>query len=111
MQPERSPAVAADIRHGHAADVLCDTGLAQAEQKEKQRMGKSRYLYFRAETPRKGKTVLCVVSKSTRAELGGIAWHPRWRQYVFIPNAETVWSEDCLEDVRQVMLRMETPHA
>ena len=31
--------------------------------------------------------------------LGGIAWYGRWREYVFVPDAGTVYSEGCLQDI------------
>lgn len=38
--------------------------------------------------------------------LGKIIWSGRWRQYVFTPNIEleTIWSHDCLEDLRNFII-------
>ena len=34
------------------------------------------------------------------AELGQIGWYPAWRQYAAHFEDNTVWSQDCLADVR-----------
>ena len=68
------------------------------------------YVSFAEQPPRKGRRIVAVISKSSGLELGGIAWYSGWRQYVFIPNPETLWSEDCLAAVREQILTMrETP--
>ena len=55
---------------------------------------------------KKTKTVL-VRSKSSGDTLGTIKWYCAWRQYCFYPNADTLWSKGCLDDVnnkiRQLM--------
>ena len=64
------------------------------------------YVVFVEMSPRKGKRMVAVQSKRSGAELGGIAWHPGWGQYVFIPNGETIWSEDCLAAVRDKIVAL-----
>jgi len=40
-----------------------------------------------------------VRSRRTDGFLGNVKWHPAWRQYVFWPEADTLWSAGCLADV------------
>jgi hypothetical protein len=39
--------------------------------------------------------------------LGIVHWYPRWRQYVFEPYTDTVYSSGCLADVER-FLKTET---
>lgn len=49
---------------------------------------------------RKPKTaVYRVVSKSNRETLGSVYWYGPWRQYVFQPEPETIWSHGCMQQV------------
>lgn len=41
-----------------------------------------------------------VVSRSSDVCLGQIKWHGPWRQYVFFPAANTLWSQGCIQEVR-----------
>jgi hypothetical protein len=52
------------------------------------------------ETERKTK-VFRVISSFDNTCLGTISWYPRWRQYVFNPNENCVWSHDCLSDLSE----------
>ena len=48
-----------------------------------------------------GKTeIYKVVSKESAFLLGHIKWHGPWRQYVFFPQAETIFEKTCLEDIK-----------
>ena len=58
----------------------------------------SKYLEF-IEQAKPGRRMVAVRSKTSGVELGGISWYSRWRQYIFIPNPETLWSQDCLDDI------------
>jgi len=61
-------------------------------------MGK-KYVDFKL-LERKGKTgVFHVVAVRDGVILGRIVWYGSWRQYVFEPVAETVWSQDCLQQI------------
>lgn len=35
--------------------------------------------------------------------LGRIVWYPRWKQYILEPMPRTLWSADCLVDIRSAM--------
>lgn len=36
--------------------------------------------------------------------LGMIKWFGRWRQYVFIPDQNTVWSSGCLTQISEFLI-------
>lgn len=40
-----------------------------------------------------------VLSKSHGSVIGTIGWYGGWRQYVFFPKQQTIWSAGCLDDV------------
>jgi hypothetical protein len=42
-----------------------------------------------------------VTSKSQDSILGEIRWYGPWRQYVFYPKRETLFSCGCLKDIAQ----------
>ena len=46
-----------------------------------------------------GKTNIWTVVERSGSELGTVQWFGRWRKYVFIPAAGTVYEEDCLRDI------------
>lgn len=31
--------------------------------------------------------------------LGKVEWYPQWKQYIYIPQRETVYSTECLDDI------------
>lgn len=59
------------------------------------------YKYFRiVETERKPKTkVYAVINKKSGFQLGAIQWYSAWRQYCFAPAADTIFSDDCMQDI------------
>ena len=61
----------------------------------------SKYLKFNEfqKSGRKTLTVL-VLSAASNDRLGIIEWYAGWRKYCFFPDADTVWSEDCMDDVK-----------
>lgn len=40
----------------------------------------------------------CINNKSG-AVLGEVAWYPAWRQYIYEPYVDTVYSVGCLNDI------------
>lgn len=42
-----------------------------------------------------------IVSAHDSAQLGIVKWHGAWRQYVFHPNTNCIWSHDCLAELSQ----------
>ena len=65
------------------------------------------YLRF-CDLPAKPKTRVIGVSNHAGTILGEIRWLESWRQYVFFPEAECVFSKGCLEDINCV-IKMITP--
>ena len=53
--------------------------------------------------------VYSVISAHDKSRLGKIYWYGRWRGYIFEPYPDTIWSEDCLEEVYKFLksLRIE----
>jgi hypothetical protein len=42
--------------------------------------------------------------------LGTISWLGKWRQYVFHPFADCVWSSDCLQEVAEFLINQNKEH-
>lgn len=60
----------------------------------------SKHLNFKEADNVGCKTKVFVVSSAyDDSFLGEIKWYGGWRQYIFIPNADTIWSYDCLNDL------------
>lgn len=61
----------------------------------------SKYIAFEQEPqPAKAKTRRwTVVSRVGASALGQVAWFPRWRKYVFVPAASTVFDQGCMRDI------------
>jgi hypothetical protein len=51
-------------------------------------------------TPKAATNFYEVYSKGGDA-LGAVAWFPRWRKYVFEPEARTVFEETCMREISQ----------
>lgn len=71
----------------------------------------SKYLKFNevGNSP-SGKTKIFEVCKTDGFPLGRIQWHGAWRKYVFEPEAETIFDEECLADVCQELLNRTQQH-
>ena len=63
------------------------------------------YLYSKPKTE-----VWAVVSKSSHEILGQIRWYPCWRQYVFFPEADTLYSNGCMEVILNFITRLMSEH-
>lgn len=68
---------------------------------------KNQLIYFKVLEEKPKTKVYGVYSKKSKELLGKIFWWGSWRQYVFMPksnnNIETIWSINCLQDVRNFM--------
>ena len=53
-----------------------------------------------------GKPEYLCKSKSGGNVLARIVWYPRWRQWVCEPAPNTIWSQDCLADMREYMVSL-----
>jgi len=60
---------------------------------------------------RKPKTyVFEVQTKNDQTRLGQISWFGRWRQYVFFPEPETVFSSGCMADINSFIEHLMADH-
>lgn len=48
-----------------------------------------------------GKTHVVNIHSKRNVFLGTIRWHGPWRQYCFLPTAETVFNIGCMEDINK----------
>jgi hypothetical protein len=60
----------------------------------------SEYLEFKIIRELPKTKLFSVMSKSSGEVLGRIGWYPQWRQYVFNPCSETIYSAGCLKDIK-----------
>lgn len=61
------------------------------------------YLRFELFVPipnRRKTQIWQVISLSSGDVLGLILWRGAWRQYIFEPNRDTVWSDGCMAEVQ-----------
>jgi len=47
-----------------------------------------------------------VVSESSGQSLGRIYWYGPWRQYIFEPDPQTVWSCGCMQQVMDFIRKL-----
>ena len=62
----------------------------------------------RGRAPKRKTRIFQIRSKSQGVELGIIKWESGWRQYVFHPNTLTIWSDGCLQDVKEFLALLRT---
>jgi hypothetical protein len=64
-------------------------------------MKKNEYQHLRFEelTPNPKTKRFIVYSKHDKTDLGTIRWYAGWRQYVFFPIEDCVWSHHCLKEL------------
>ena len=65
------------------------------------------YKYFRVEElpqeNRRKTRDYSIISTSSNNLLGHISFYPSWRQHVFVPEPNTIWSVGCLEDINDAI--------
>lgn len=59
----------------------------------------SKYLEFKVD----GSGTIIVISKNQKMELGEIIFYIPWEQYVFVPLSHAIFSDECLENIIQVI--------
>lgn len=60
----------------------------------------SKYLEFKLIEQKPKTKVIEVKSKlQLYGRLGIIKWYPRWRQYAFFPENDTLFNVECLNDI------------
>jgi len=72
-------------------------------------MGRESYIEF-VIIERKPKTNVYSVNKKDGTQLGLIFWHGSWRQYVFNPLPDTIWSHDCIEEIKNYLRYLKRDH-
>ena len=55
---------------------------------------------FEPPTKKHKTSVFGIRSKHDNSVLGLIYWHNAWRQYIFEPQGNCIWSAGCLSDLR-----------
>lgn len=46
-------------------------------------------------------------NNTSHEKIGGVYWYGQWRQYIFAPVAQTVFSTGCLADIQSFMGELE----
>ena len=68
------------------------------------------YKFFRVEEfahlPGRKTRTYEISSRSAGGILGQIEWYGPWRQFVFSPMGNTVWSDGCLDDLRDCLKKI-----
>jgi len=67
----------------------------------------SKYLTFNRDDHYEGKTTrIIITSKRHLGVLGEVKWFGRWRCYAFFPDEQTIWNDECLNDVKECIRRL-----
>ena len=67
---------------------------------------KTKYMTFELIDKKPKTTVWLVVNNTSGSLLGGIEWYPPWRQYVFMPEGQTVFNNGCLKDIQDFLTEL-----
>ena len=62
-------------------------------------MNEPRWIKFVEVGKERNKPVFGVFNKGKGTPLGVVQWFSRWNCYIFSPEPETIYSEDCLRDI------------
>lgn len=52
----------------------------------------------------------CVLSRKDSKILGAIKWYGSWRQYIFIPEYDTLFNVQCLVEISEILKRLNEAH-
>lgn len=66
----------------------------------------SKYLEFRLLEQKPKTQVVGVMSRYAGIKLGTIKWYPRWRQYAFFPESDTIFNTECLNDIQAYIKKL-----
>jgi len=62
-----------------------------------------KYEYISVSCPEESKrtrqTKYDIFNNRSGKVIGTVAWFSRWKQWVFLPRSETIWSSSCLDDI------------
>ena len=62
--------------------------------------------YLDGKSLKKKTSTIGVFHRGTVTRLGIIKWYTPWRQYVFFPESETLYSSGCLQDISNFISKM-----
>lgn len=62
-----------------------------------------KYIYMELDEELPKTQIFDVMAKNGDVILGQIKWYPQWRQYVFVPNWDTIFSRGCMEDINDFL--------
>jgi len=48
-------------------------------------------------------------NRKSGEELGEVKWYAPWRQWVYSPTVQAVYSRDCLADIEDFISQLDTP--
>ena len=65
----------------------------------------SKYLSFHQLLGRSQKTEVIRV-QGTKDTLGIIKWHGAWRQYCFFPKADTLYNNQCMSEIQDMLSQL-----
>ena len=65
-----------------------------------------KFIEFIPGNPIDGKPAWKVCNKKSGTMIAAVLWYPTWRMYVAQFDPDSIWSEDCLKDVREFMLSL-----
>lgn len=71
---------------------------------------KTPYIKFELLEQKPKTQVFQVVNIHNGSILGIIKWYGQWRQYVFYPNADCLFSEGCMTDIINFMRNLMKKH-
>lgn len=57
----------------------------------------------RQEIPGRKTPIYHVINKKAQVPLAQIKWHGAWRQYCLFVDSDTIWSEGCLDDLKDAL--------
>lgn len=72
-------------------------------------MRREKYIEFNL-IEKKPKTNVYAVNKRDGEQIGMIFWYGAWRQYVFNPLPDTIWSHDCIDEIKNFLRYLKREH-
>lgn len=51
-----------------------------------------------------------MVATQGAVPLGVVKWWGAWRKYAFFPNPDTLYEQDCLRDIAQIIVDLTNEH-
>ena len=67
---------------------------------------KYKYIHFEFLESRNGKGCWVCRNNRSKSELGQVEWYPLWREYVYEPTVQAVYSISCFEDINNFMRQL-----